>query len=917
MKKRLLFFMTLFWSVWSFGQNVGDSFTSGDIVYNITSTSPATVEVGFNTFNGPIANIPSMVTYAGTDYSVTSIGIQAFNGTGLTSVIIPDSVTSIGAFAFAGTPLISVTIPNSVISIGSDAFANNEYLTSVILGNSLTSINSWVFSNCPNLTSVTIPNSVTSIGSFAFLNTGLTSLTIPNSVTSIGVSAFEGCLSLTTVTIPDSVISIGISAFYSCTSLTSLTIPNSVTSIEEYAFGNCLSLNSVTVNWASPLPINANVFQNTPISSATLIVPAQTKALYQVASVWQNFGSIFEPATHLNFDGVNDRVELPNESNFDFTSTFSMEAWIRVTSFTQEWQTVISKGAEGPRIHRFGVSDFIAFGTGPSNDLVSTVSVNDGNWHHIAATCNNGFKSLYVDGVLQGTQNVGTPLVTNNDNVRIGSQIDSYSPIRAFHGDIDDVRIWNVARTAEQINGSRNCELQGTEAGLVANYKFNQGLDAADNTSITTLTDATANANNGTLVNFTKTGTTSNFLAGSPVTTGSIIPSVATVTTPVTYNQGATATALTATVGANGSNLVWYTTATGGTGATTAPTPDTTNPGNTSYWVASTNANGCESARTEIVVTVNASIPATHLNFDGTNDYVTSGNILPSSYTKEAMIFLVSNTGSNNIISGSDSAGQHAFWVPNMRLSAGHNGNWGSVQDAVNLALNTWYHVAVSYDSATQTLRLYKNGVLISTATNIPAPINGNQVLIGSYDNGNLFNGNMDEVRIWNKVLTATDIMNHMNCELQSAETGLVAYYQFNQGNDSADNTTITTLTDASGNANNGTLTNFARTGTTSNFLMGSPIVTGTTCTTLNTTSFEIANNIKMYPNPTNNFVMVAVNNLTNAKLQVLDITGKILMNQVLNTSSNTIDVQQLPTGMYLFKVSSNEGTTTSKIVKQ
>ena len=71
-----------------------------------------------------------------------------------------------------------------------------------------------------------------------------------------------------------------------------------------------------------------------------------------------------------------------------------------------------------------------------------------------------------------------------------------------------------------------------------------------------------------------------------------------------------------------------------------------------------------------------------------------------------------------------------------------------------------------------------------------------------------------------------------------------------------------------------------------------------------------------MYPNPTNNIVTVDVNNLTNAKLQVLDITGKILRNQVLNTSSNTVDVQQLPSGMYLFKFSSNEGTATSKIVK-
>jgi hypothetical protein len=61
---------------------------------------------------------------------------------------------------------------------------------------------------------------------------------------------------------------------------------------------------------------------------------------------------------------------------------------------------------------------------------------------------------------------------------------------------------------------------------------------------------------------------------------------------------------------------------------------------------------------------------------------------------------------------------------------------------------------------------------------------------------------------------------------------------------------------------------------------------------------------------------MVEVYDLTNAKLQVVDITGKILMNQALNISSNTVDVTQLPTGMYFFKVTSNEGTTTNKIIK-
>ena len=88
------------------------------------------------------------------------------------------------------------------------------------------------------------------------------------------------------------------------------------------------------------------------------------------------------------------------------------------------------------------------------------------------------------------------------------------------------------------------------------------------------------------------------------VVTVNALPIAPAVTTPVAYCQGATAAPLTAT----GTGLLWYTTATGGTGSTTAPTPSTATTGNTSYWVSQTI--GCESPRAEIVVTVNALPPA-------------------------------------------------------------------------------------------------------------------------------------------------------------------------------------------------------------------------------------------------------------------------------------------------------------------
>jgi hypothetical protein len=105
--------------------------------------------------------------------------------------------------------------------------------------------------------------------------------------------------------------------------------------------------------------------------------------------------------------------------------------------------------------------------------------------------------------------------------------------------------------------------------------------------------------------------------------------------------------------------LLWYTTATGGTGSATAPTPSTASVGSTTYWVSSTNANGCESARVEIVVNVN--LPATHLNFDGTNDGValTTTATFPlgnSPRTIEAWIKTSQNNGGGCILTYGNNA---------------------------------------------------------------------------------------------------------------------------------------------------------------------------------------------------------------------------------------------------------------------
>lgn len=95
------------------------------------------------------------------------------------------------------------------------------------------------------------------------------------------------------VVIEDSITSIGYYAFWDCTNLTSITIPNSVTYLGDYAFNNCINLKDGMVKWEKPLSaLTWNSFPNT--TPLTLHVLVGTKALYQAANTWRNFGTIVE-----------------------------------------------------------------------------------------------------------------------------------------------------------------------------------------------------------------------------------------------------------------------------------------------------------------------------------------------------------------------------------------------------------------------------------------------------------------------------------------------------------------------------------------------------------------------------------------------------------------------------------------------
>ena len=136
--------------------------------------------------------------------------------------------------------------------------------------------------------------------------TALTSITLPEGLTSIGRNSFVSC-SLASVTLPEGLTTIGDQAFQDCKSLTSITIPANVTEIGYGAFIDCSGLTDFYVAWTTTLPtIESNLFLYASIGTATLHVPVGTKALYQNADQWKNFGTFVEynPLPNIKTDAI-------------------------------------------------------------------------------------------------------------------------------------------------------------------------------------------------------------------------------------------------------------------------------------------------------------------------------------------------------------------------------------------------------------------------------------------------------------------------------------------------------------------------------------------------------------------------------------------------------------------------------------
>ena len=206
---------------------------------------------------------------------------------------------------------------------------------------------------------------------------------------------------------------------------------------------------------------------------------------------WVASGCFAGPRQCLDFDGTQNCLSIDSDPLLDLTTNYTLEAWIYPHIFNA-FGGIISKyhdiGSNGYtlRLSGNGSNQGINFDELETADNLLTAN----KWFHIAAVKNGSTRKLYINGIEQ-TLN-GTPLnvQVNTDPVAIGADFVLVTP-RQFDGMIDEVRIWNIARTEDQVREYMSKNLTGDESGLVVYYRFDENTGTIAHTETSNNLNAT------------------------------------------------------------------------------------------------------------------------------------------------------------------------------------------------------------------------------------------------------------------------------------------------------------------------------------------------------------------------------------------------------------------------------------------
>ncbi|MFT5824068.1 MAG: hypothetical protein ACI8ZM_005334 [Crocinitomix sp.] len=216
-------------------------------------------------------------------------------------------------------------------------------------------------------------------------------------------------------------------------------------------------------------------------------IKAKISSLALAAMLLASIPATSQSSSHLYFDGVNDFLETQDPLLNTISSDFTFEATIKGNSAEQgENPTILSnrwsaikgnsfffqENGDAPRELCFSHGNDLYFI--PDNGSFDGDFL-DGFCHHIAIVKEEGDISFYVDGTLYGV--LVNPyyycdVLDSPADIWIGTD---HHYDRPFKGVIGQVRVWNDARTNEEITLNMHTSLEGTESDLFGYWELNEG----------------------------------------------------------------------------------------------------------------------------------------------------------------------------------------------------------------------------------------------------------------------------------------------------------------------------------------------------------------------------------------------------------------------------------------------------------
>jgi hypothetical protein len=147
------------------------------------------------------------------------------------------------------------------------------------------------------------------------------------------------------------------------------------------------------------------------------------------------------------FDGTDDYVRIADSQSLNLTGDLTISAWIRTTTlYSIIFSNMLETSPHSGYSLRLTSSGALDFSSG-DKILIGQTSVNTGTWKHVAVTLSGTTATSYINGALDISGTVGIPTSSSVDQT-IGA---SYTPFYFWNGSLDDIRVYNRALSAPEV----------------------------------------------------------------------------------------------------------------------------------------------------------------------------------------------------------------------------------------------------------------------------------------------------------------------------------------------------------------------------------------------------------------------------------------------------------------------------------